>query len=109
MNSGGKQDEFYFERSNLLVNKSPNDLAYQKLYEKIPVVFLLGWAGSQDIHVRKYEQLYAQMGYHTIRFAPSNQLTFFKSSQHKFYADRLLSILDQYKLTNNTFITHLFR
>lgn len=49
----GRQDHFYFERSKLLneAQKTSGDLEekkkYRELYEKIPVVLLLGWAGAQ--------------------------------------------------------------
>lgn len=48
----GRQDYFYFERSKLLneAQKTSGDLEkkkYRELYEKIPVVLLLGWAGAQ--------------------------------------------------------------
>lgn len=100
----GRQNEFYFERSKLL-----NGVENRDLYEKIPVVLLLGWAGTRDQYMRKYEQIYAQLGYHTIRFSPSNFLTLLQTRKHKSYADRLINLIDELKLKNNTFITHVFR
>lgn len=107
--SRNRQNEFYFERSPILNGLSESGPNYQQLYENIPVAMVLGWAGAQDQHVRKYEQIYSKLGYHTIRFSPSNQLTFFQHSLHKSYADRLLDLIDQNKLKNNTYITHFFR
>lgn len=102
------QNQFYFERSTLL-NSITDPAKYQILYEKIPVVLVLGWAGSKDNNVRKYEQIYAKMGYHTIRFSPTNQLTFFNTSQHKQYAVQLLDLMkNELNLTKNPLITHFF-
>lgn len=110
-----KQNQFYFERSKLLDQvvvkdgESPlNDRTYRELYEKIPVVLVLGWAGSKEPHVRKYEQIYSGLGYHTIRFAPTNKLTFLRPHFHKSYMRRLVELMHKLELTNNPVITHLF-
>lgn len=43
-----KQNEFYFEASTLLKDMQiKDDLKYRELYEKIPVVLLLGWTGAK--------------------------------------------------------------
>jgi len=46
-----KQNTFYFESS-----KISND------YNKIPVVCLLGWAGSNPKNLKKYAQIYSDIG-----------------------------------------------
>lgn len=107
-----RQNQFYFERSKLLdqviVKDGLNDKTYRELYQRIPVVLILGWTGSKDSNVRKYEQIYSDLGYHTIRFAPSNKLTFLKSRLHKLYTNRLVEMINQLELRNNTFVTHMF-
>ena len=100
------QDQFYFECSTLVKKNSTDD--QQQLYKKIPIVVILGWAGSLNHHVRKYERIYSDMGYHTIHFAPTNKLTFLQDSVHKSYSRRLVNMLHELNLTNNPFITHMF-
>lgn len=93
----GKQDTFYFQKSNL-----PSS-------EKTPVSLVLGWAGSKDNHVIKYSNIYNQLGYHVIRFAPSFTWTFLKTSSHRDYADELVyKIKNEYSLKDNPLIVHTF-
>lgn len=100
-------NQIYFERSSLL-NSITDREKYQTLYEKIPVVVLFGWAGSKDSHLLKYQQIYAKMGYHTIRFAPTTRLTFFHPEKHPKYVNRLQNIMIEHNLTRNALVTHLF-
>lgn len=60
--------------------------------------------------MKKYAQIYEDLGYHTVRFSPSNKLTFFESEQeHKKYAYEFLNKLKyEYKLTDNPILFHLF-
>lgn len=95
------QDQFYFERSKLAAKNT-------EMHEKIPVVCILGWAGSLNHHVRKYEQIYSQMGYHTIYFAPTNKTTFLQYRAHKTYTKRFINMVHELGLTKNPFITHMF-
>jgi pimeloyl-ACP methyl ester carboxylesterase len=49
------------------------------------------------------------MGYHVVRFAPSNKLTFFDYDEHPKYVARFLDTLkNDLKLTKNPIITHIF-
>ena len=105
----GKQNVFYFTKSKLLNSDKLNELESTKLYGNIPVVFLLGWTGAKDQHLTKYANIYASMGYHTVRFSPSNKLTFFEKMTHKSYAFKLLDLMkNEYKLTNNKIFIHIF-
>lgn len=107
--SRGKQNTFYFDESNLLASLDKSDPAYQKMFKQIPVILVLGWAGASDNNLKKYQSIYAQMGYHTLRFAPSSHLTFVDTKNHRKYADELLDCLrNQYKLTENLIFTHFF-
>ena len=72
----GQQNVFYFEESKLLKTiDDANDAIYLKLRETIPVVLLLGWTGGKDAHLKKYSDIYSNLGYHTIRFSPSDYTT----------------------------------
>ena len=107
-----QQNAFFFEPS-LLLSKIEKDGAeqktYENLYKKIPVVLLLGWAGSKDKNLKKYQSIYSTMGYHVIRFAPSNGLTFMETKSHPKYTYELLNLMkDQYQLTSNPIVTHIF-
>ena len=105
----GKQNVFYFTKSKLLNSDKLNELESTKLYGNIPVVFLLGWTGAKDKHLTKYANIYASMGYHTVRFSPSNKLTFFEKSTHKSFAFKLLDLMkNEYNLTNNKIFIHSF-
>lgn len=46
-----KQNTFYFETSKCL-----ND------FNKIPLVCVLGWAGAKDSNLKKYAQIYSDLG-----------------------------------------------
>ena len=101
----GKQNRFYFEKS-ILVDETIED--YKSMYNKIPVVVLLGWAGAQDNQLKKYSQIYSEMGYHTVRFSPSNELIFTKLKKHKSYAMEFLSLMkNEYKLDKNPILIHV--
>lgn len=102
------QNQFYFEPSILIKNEGKEAKKNSNLYQKVPVVLILGWTGSQDNHVRKYERVYSEMGYHTIRFAPSHKLTFLQPRLHLSYAMRLINMIHELGLANNNFITHQF-
>jgi hypothetical protein len=109
--NGGKQNTFYFEKSPLLsdeqAHKDPN--THTELYNNLPVVLLFGWTGSQDKQLKKYVKLYSSMGYHVLRFAPSNKLTFVDRHEHPKYTQHLHKLLTHdLKLTNNPIITHIF-
>jgi len=105
----GKQNVFYFTKSKLLNSQKLSELEYKKLHDSIPVVLLLGWAGAKDQHLNKYANIYDSMGFHTIRFSPSNSLTFFERSKHKSYNFKLLDLMkNEYKLTNNKIFIHSF-
>jgi hypothetical protein len=92
-NKSGKQDVFYFEESPVSKTIHRNDKSYLRVYEQIPVILLFGWAGAIDRHLEKYSIVYNSLGYHTLRFAPSNSLTFLRSSEHKKYAYKLLDLM----------------
>lgn len=96
----GKQDTFYFSKSRL-ANVENRD---------IPLVLVLGWAGSQDIHVYKYAKIYEDFGYHTIRFAPSTKTTLFKTDTHIKLTWTLLDIIknEQNNLTECPIVIHTF-
>lgn len=103
------QNEFHFTKSNLLDLVKSNQHEYSKLYESIPVVILLGWTGSRDSHLKKYSNIYSNLGYHTIRFAPSHGFTLFTKRQHKDNARKLFYLIkNEYKLTNNKILIHTF-
>ena len=103
------QNKFYFQPSNLLPADSSHP-DYSRLYAKIPLVCLLGWAGARDQNLKKYANIYSSLGYHTIRFSPSDKLSFFASEQtHKSYADEFLHLLkSKYKLTENPIFVQMF-
>jgi hypothetical protein len=103
------QNEFYFEKSPLLSKYKSDSQLYAKLFEKIPIVLLMGWAGARDQNLKKYIDIYSNMGYHVLRFAPSFKLTFVDTQEHPKYAYRLLDMMkDEHKLVHNPIITHFF-
>lgn len=103
-----KQDTFYFESSKFLPEfKHSNE--YSDIYNKTPVVALLGWAGSKPENLQKYAQIYTDMGYHTIQFSPSNKLTFFTGIEtHKALTSQFLDLFREQRLTNNPIFLHMF-
>lgn len=104
----GKQNVFYFEPSKLLP-ADINSQKYAELYAEIPVVALLGWAGAQDQHLQKYSSIYSALGYHTIRFSPSSQLSFFVTeATQKAYASEFLELFHKHNLTRNRLLVHMF-
>jgi hypothetical protein len=105
--STGRQNVFYFEPSIYLENVDKNHKSYSVLFDKIPVILLFGWAGSRDSHLKKYQSIYKNMGYHTIRFSPSDLLTFFQPSKHKPYAYELLNLMKD-NVSNNQILIHMF-
>ena len=109
-NVGGRQNKFYFESSPLLkIVKDKNCALYSEIYNKIPVVLLFGWTGGLDKNLRKYSDMYTAMGYHVIRFSPSDELTCFNKKLHPVKAYRLLNMIkNELKLVNNPIITHSF-
>jgi hypothetical protein len=108
-NKSGKQDVFYFEESPVSKSIDRNDKNYSRIYEQIPVILLFGWAGAVDRHLEKYSIVYTSLGYHTLRFAPSNGLTFLRSSEHKNYAYRLLDLMkEDLNLSKNPIAIHGF-
>jgi hypothetical protein len=103
----GLQDVFYYEPSTLLKGLNKNDKLYLKLHEKIPVILLFGWTHSYDSHLKKYQLIYKNMGYHTLRISPSFNLTIFQHSKHKSYAYELLNLLKD-NLSKNKILIHMF-
>ena len=62
-----------------------------------------------DKNMKKYNIMYSSMGYHVIRFSPSDRLTFLNSKSHPKFAYKLLDMMKtQLKLVNNPIITHMF-
>ena len=103
-----KQNEFYFEPSQLLP-EDKNSFGYETSYESIPVIVLFGWAGANDNHLKKYSQFYNSLGYHTIRFSPSNAFTFYHLNQHKKLTYKFLNLLkESLNLTKNKLLFHFF-
>ena len=103
----GSQNVFYYEPSILLDNVNKNDKLYSKLHETIPVILLFGWTHCYDSHLKKYQLIYKNMGYHTIRISPSFNLTMFQHKKQKTYAYELLNILKDNLITNK-FLIHAF-
>lgn len=104
-----EQDKFYFIESRLTKNMKKETKLYTQTYQQIPVVLVLGWAGAIDRHVRKYTDIYCDLGYHTLRFSPSNSLTFFNHKSHQKYAYEMLDLMkNEYKLTQNPIAVHFF-
>lgn len=104
----GSQDKFYFESSNILPEnkKSPR---YMRLYQKIPVIALLGWAGAEDHDMLKQSEMYRELGYHTIRFSPSHELSIIYSNYtQKSYAAKFLQVFKDNGLTANPIMIHMF-
>lgn len=103
------QNKFFFIESNITKSMSKQSSHYKDTYQKIPVILVLGWAGSIDRHLRKYADIYSNLGYHTLRFSPSNSLTFFNHKSHSKYAYEMLDLMkNDYKLTQNPVVTHFF-
>ena len=104
----GKQDAFYFEPSKLLPSDATSS-KYAKMYAKIPVVAVLGWAGAQDHHLQKYSNIYSELGYHIIRFSPSIQLSFFVSeATHTTYSVEFMELFNKHNLCQNRLLVHMF-
>jgi hypothetical protein len=108
--SAREQNTFFFEKSPILSSElAKNSNAYSKLYDNLPVVLLFGWTGSRDRQLVKYQKLYSSMGYHVLRFSPSNKLTFLGRKDHPKYTENLLYLFtNELKLTKNPIITHIF-
>jgi hypothetical protein len=105
----GQQNTFYFEPSPLLTLYDKHSPMYTKLYESIPVVLLLGWTGARDQNMKKYQSIYTNQGYHVIRFAPSDKLTFLNRRLHPKYAYSLLDMMkSELKLVKNPIVTQAF-
>lgn len=102
----GEQNKLYFEPSNLLPEKS--DPKYLRKFKEIPVICVLGWTGSNDKEIQKYSSIYNSMGYHTVRFSPSNSLVFFETGKHKRYTEEFLDFLRNNNLSENKFFLHTF-
>ena len=96
----GLNNKFYY-RESLLSDKIEKN--------KIPLVLILGWAGSNDKNVFKYAQLYEKFGFHTIRIAPTTRLSIFQSSSHKEYTLELLNLIkSKSHLNNSPIVVHTF-
>jgi hypothetical protein len=94
----GLNNKFYYRESKL-----------NEKIQKIPLVLVLGWAGSNDKNVFKYAQMYENFGYHTIRIAPSTRLSVFQSHLHKEYAIKLLELIkSKPHLDESPIIVHTF-
>lgn len=107
-NNNGKQDTFYFEPSNILP-ENKNTMRYVRLYQKIPVVALLGWAGAQDHDMEKQSKIYKELGYHTFRFSPSHELSIIYSNYTQMsYASKFLQVFKDNGLTANPIMVHMF-
>ncbi len=105
--STGKQNKFYFQPSVLLPSDSAHP-EYSNLYKKIPLVIVLGWTGAKDHNLSKISDIYKSMGYHTVRFSPSTQITFFQTKTHKKYTEELLNLLKfKHKLSENRVFIHM--
>ena len=103
----GRQDTFYFEESPQTIAMGQAERA--EAYKRTPLVLLFGWAGAKDQNLQKYKSIYSSFGFHTLRFSPSNQLTFFNQSKHKQYAYDLLSLMrNQHELVENPILIHMF-
>lgn len=104
----GKQDTFYYECSNVLPC-GKDSKGYMQLYETIPVVAVLGWAGATDEELFKHVKNYIAMGYHTIRFSPSYELSaLYSNYTHKSYAAKFLEVFKNHHLTANPIMIHMF-
>lgn len=104
----GSQNVFYFEESNITKKMDKADPNYIKLYEKIPLIAILGWTGSTDKVLKKYHKIYADIGYHTIRFSPSDYTVFLERRKHKSYTEKFINILQENKLNRNQYLVHTF-
>jgi hypothetical protein len=93
----GRQNTFYIEKSKL----------EKSLHDKIPVICLMGWAGARDSHLKKYEKIYSDLGYHTVRFSPSNSVTFLKKKDHIKHANEFISLFNS-EFKENKFMFHFF-
>ena len=103
----GQQNVFYFEESKLLKTLAADHSDYQKLRETIPVILLLGWTGAKDPHLKKYADIYSSMGYHTIRFSPSDYTSFL--DEHKKFTYEMLQLMkNDYNMTKNPILVHTF-
>ena len=104
----GEQNVFYFEESKLLTTiKDRSHENYAKLRESIPVVLLLGWTGGKDQHLKKYADTYSSLGFHTIRFSPSDYTTFL--DEHTKFTFELLRLMkNEYNLTKNPILVQTF-
>ena len=102
------QNQFYFKKSPILTHIDQTS-EYSRIYQNLPVVILLGWTGSRDNQLRKFQSIYTQLGYHVIRFAPSDKLTFIDTKSHTTYAYKLLDMMkNELKLEKNPIIVHQF-
>jgi hypothetical protein len=101
---------FIFECSSLIKETQQQQQQQHLLYKQIPLVVLFGWAGSTDQLIQKYQNIYKQLGYHTIRFSPSNKLSFFTSQDEhqKCTYEFLDQIKNVHNLIENKILIHSF-
>lgn len=104
----GKQNEFYFEESKITKSMDKSDPNYRKLYERIPLVTVLGWTGSYDKVLKKYSNIYSDMGYHTIRFSTDHSTTFLKRRKHESITDKFIDLINKSNVNKNPILVHTF-
>ncbi|KAL8622436.1 hypothetical protein ACOMHN_034101 [Nucella lapillus] len=73
-----------------------------------PVVVLLGWAGCQEKHLRKYTPIYEKKGYITMTVMVPAKTLFFHAYKLTEVAKGVLDVLAENNLSNNPVIFHLF-
>ncbi|XP_045159983.2 transmembrane protein 53-like [Mercenaria mercenaria] len=76
--------------------------------KKEPVVILLGWLGCTEKYLSKYGQIYDERGCITIRYTSPRDTAFFKVEQLKDTACKLLDLLEDYSITENPILFHIF-
>ncbi|XP_074642432.1 transmembrane protein 53-like [Tubulanus polymorphus] len=76
--------------------------------DKEPVVILLGWMGCKDKYLAKYSEIYERKGCITIRYIPPMGDLFFKQSNLQKTAAKLLELIFDLSLENNSIFFHVF-
>ncbi|ESP05223.1 hypothetical protein LOTGIDRAFT_75744, partial [Lottia gigantea] len=75
---------------------------------KIPVVLLLGWAGSLDKHLAKYSAIYEQRRCITVRYTAPSKYLYFNHGKLARLAKGVLDTLYDRNLEDHPIFIHMF-
>lgn len=95
--------EYYIKFPN--PNKKNTNFIQQ---EKTPIVILFGWAGCQDRYLRKYSQMYEDIGLITLRYCAPVKVLFWKRNELRKITERIVKLLIDMNFDNHPVVVHCF-